>query len=148
MDFRKIEDMFLTGRNVAFVSSEDILPENFSNDHSLAYGVLKNSPEFQVLEFNANTIKMKTHFASRKFLVYNDNFHSGWQAIVNGQKVPILRSNIAFKGLWIPAGDSLIYFHYAPAWLYWINFGLLGTFYFIFLFLLGSWRRFSFNNRL
>ena len=80
-----------------------------------------------------NTLKVKTHFVSPKFLVYNDGFHSGWNALMDGKRVELERANIAFKGIWVPLGDHRVDFQYGKWWQYALNYFLLFIFYFVFI---------------
>jgi len=125
-NFKKIKRAFEENRNLAFVSRAG-LGNGISEDMgkgptSQAQMIMKNSDQFQVLKYDSNSIKIKTHFNTRKFLVYNDNFHKGWQAFINGKKTDIFLANGAFKGLWIPLGENIIYFRYGAAWQYFLNY--------------------------
>jgi hypothetical protein len=63
-----------------------------------------NSSQFTVEKFDLNHIRFKTNFPSRKFLVYNDCFH----------KDEVFRANVAFKGLWLEAGQNTVEMVYRP----------------------------------
>ncbi len=91
-----------------------------------------SSQEFQILDYDVNSIKLKTNFNEEKFLVYNDSFHSRWQAFLNGQKTEIIRAQVAFKGVLLPAGENIVYFRYGAIWLYVWNYFLMAVFYGIF----------------
>jgi len=91
-----------------------------------------NSDRLRVLKYDANSIKIRTSFDEPKVLVYNDSFHSRWQAFVNGQKTDIIRANAAFKGVWLPAGENIVNLRYGSVWLYVWNYFLLSIFYGIF----------------
>jgi hypothetical protein len=110
--------------NLAFVSSRSLEAE-YSNLLSLrAENNLKSedqamivsapSDALKVLFFDANSIKLRTHFNKEKFLVYNDSYHPDWQVFINGKKDIVYRANVAFKGVKVPAGESIIYFKFAP----------------------------------
>jgi hypothetical protein len=67
-----------------------------------------DSDQFHVLKFDLNEIIFKTDYGQDQFLVYTDNFESGWSARINGKPVELLRANVAFKGLWLPAGENTV----------------------------------------
>ncbi|MBF0485938.1 MAG: hypothetical protein HQL16_05445 [Candidatus Omnitrophica bacterium] len=69
-------------------------------------------PDFFVKKFNVNEVALRTNFVSSKFVVYNDNFLKGWTVFIDGRKVPLYRSNVAFKGVWVPAGPHDVLFHF------------------------------------
>ncbi len=90
------------------------------------------SESFSVKEFDINYIKFVSNFNSRKFLIYNDSYHSGWRAIVNGTPREISRSNIAFKGIWLEAGENSVYMHFRSHDRYYLFVGTFFTFLTIF----------------
>ena len=48
------------------------------------------------------------------FLVVTDQFYPGWAATVNGTPTTVLRANVAFRALRLPAGESTVEFRYRP----------------------------------
>jgi len=143
------------------------LAKNFTGDEGIAYAenlpaghnaepppgnpaplfITENSESFQLLSADVNTVKIRTNFASRKFLVFTDNFHPGWRAIVNGKPVPIFKTNIAFKGIWLGPGENTILFRFGSTVDYVLNFILLISFYGIFLCLILPKKLTPFLNR-
>jgi hypothetical protein len=101
-------------QNIAFVSEAANVPKISQNPANQLEFIEKDSPQFQVTSFDLNSIKFITNFSSPKFLVYNDSFHKGWQATINGNRVPIYRANIAFKGIELPEGRNEVTLVYYP----------------------------------
>ncbi|MCA9395237.1 MAG: hypothetical protein KC900_13640 [Candidatus Omnitrophica bacterium] len=75
------------------------------------------SPRMTVTGFGVNHITLHTDFPDRRFLVYNDSYHSGWRAKVNGRVAPVYQANIAFKGLWLEPGENTVHMRYGSRWL-------------------------------
>lgn len=75
------------------------------------------SDRLAVRSFGLNQVTLQTDYPRRKFLVYNDSYHSGWQVTVNGRPHPLYRANIAFKGIWLDAGKNKVTFRFGPRWL-------------------------------
>ena len=48
-------------------------------------------------------------------VVLADLWFEGWKAELNGEPVPILRTNYAVRGVAVPAGESRLVFSYEPA---------------------------------
>jgi hypothetical protein len=48
------------------------------------------------------------------FVVVLDTFDPGWRALVNGQEVPLLRANLAFRAVAVPSGRHLVEMVYRP----------------------------------
>jgi len=138
VDFERIEHVFSSMENMAIVSSEKPL-QNMDNSsvshHPFAQIVTKDSREVQVLESGVNSVKLKTDFDRPKFLVYNQNFHSGWKAFINDQRTDLWRANFAFKGLWVPAGENVVTLSFGSRWRYFLGFLLIGIFQIVFFFL-------------
>ncbi len=64
---------------------------------------------------------LEEHPAERRFhvatdapayLVFAETWYPGWSAKVNGAPVPILRANLAFQAVALPAGESEVVFRY------------------------------------
>ena len=148
LDIKKVERTFAENKNTAFVSFGDsqqpgIRPVNVQPSALHAQRITRNSEQFQLLAFNANALKVKTHFLKEKFLVYNDSFYKGWHAFVNGKEIPIFRANVAFKGIWLPPGENTIDFRFRQKGTYLLNFLFIGIFDAAFLYLLWLWRKAS-----
>jgi uncharacterized membrane protein YfhO len=48
-------------------------------------------------------------------LVISDLWYEGWNAYLNGELVPIVRTNHAIRGVVVPAGRSTVVLRYEPA---------------------------------
>jgi len=149
---RRVEQAFMKNENVAFVADKGRLHESAQQtsvrgaskgrrSHNKAFPQQANSEQLRVLKYNMNSIKVKTNFPSRKFLVYNDSFHKGWRAFLNGKEMDIVRSNVAFKGVWLPAGENILYFRFGSVWAYGLGYFLIGVFNFVLIYLLVLWRK-------
>ncbi|MDD3374506.1 MAG: hypothetical protein PHY73_02145 [Candidatus Omnitrophica bacterium] len=116
--------IFQNNTNLALVSGDEaqaqglrfksLLSDDNTRIQSQATVISSPSDSFEVLGFNANSIKIRTHFSKEKFLVYTDSFQSDWQVFVNGKRAPLYRSNFAFKGVELPPGENIVYFRYFP----------------------------------
>lgn len=94
-----------------------------------------------VLTYDVNSLRIRTHFKEAKFLVYNDNFYPGWEAYRNGKSCTLYRANIAFKGVFLPSGENEIFFRFGSAKEYWIKYGLLLVFSGVLVFIFILWLR-------
>ena len=117
---RMMSTLFEQQADIAIVADEnlgrEISGEDLSSkrDGQKYVPILEESENFRVLHFDVNSLKLKTNFPARKFLVYNDSFHSYWKVFINGKEEKIFRANMAFKGVWLPGGENIVYFRYAP----------------------------------
>ena len=75
--------------------------------------ILKGSDSyFKITHFDVNSIEFNITLDQRKFLVYNDSFHSGWHVLIDSRPVKLYQANIAFKGVWIDAGSHKVKFYF------------------------------------
>ncbi len=75
------------------------------------------------------TSALETRNASAGFLVVNEAFYPGWEATVDGNPVTIYPTNVAFRGIHVPAGNHKIEMRFRPKILaYSAGFTALGLF--------------------
>ncbi|MDP8212824.1 MAG: hypothetical protein P9X22_06000 [Candidatus Zapsychrus exili] len=140
LDFKEIRDVFDKSRNIAFVidTGDQVirLKNSVINPSDRPESILKNSKLVEVLDFDVNYIKLKINFNVDKFLVYNDCYSSKWRAFIDGEKTNLLRANIAFKGLWVPAGEHVVFLRYGRRWRYILDYSFIVLFSIVFMYLL------------
>ncbi len=122
LSINALEHLFLTGENKAIVYNNTVkLDGDDPHPPSGAQFIDKNTRGFKVLSFNANHLKISLNLPYEKFLVYNDSYDPYWQVSINHQAQPLYKTNGAFKGLWVPAGENIIDFTYGCWWQYAMN---------------------------
>ena len=52
--------------------------------------------------------------ASPGYVVLNDPWHPWWFATVDGQSEPIVRANVVFRAVMVPAGRHVVRFEFHP----------------------------------
>ena len=136
LDFEKVGRAFRDNQNTAFISTDksNLTATKFSGQSAAHPQIITpDSSQVRVVGFDANHLELKTHFDSRKFLVYNDGFHSGWKAFIDGKKTDLWRTNVAFKGLWVPQGEHNVYFRFGSFWRYVLDYLLVAVFMIVFV---------------
>ena len=68
----------------------------------------------KITEHGQNFIKGEISLEKPKFLFFTIPYDAGWEAMVNGNKQEILKSNIGFSGLMLPKGEYKIELNYLP----------------------------------
>lgn len=133
INFQRVEDALRRLENAAFVPASDTPGPKGRKIPPAAQPVLENSAEFTVLKYDMNSIKVKTNLPQEKFLVFNDSFHPSWKVFLNGKEAKIIRANIAFKGVWLPAGENTVFFRFGDIRRSGLEVLLLILFYAIFM---------------
>ncbi|VAX35001.1 hypothetical protein MNBD_UNCLBAC01-268 [hydrothermal vent metagenome] len=111
-------------------------PKNFEYPISQDQITTQDSKNIQITRFDVNSLTLQTNLFDKKFLIYNDNYYTGWQAFVDGEQVDLFRTNEAFKGVWVPAGKHVIHFRYGTTGQYFIKYLMLGVFNIMFWYLI------------
>ncbi len=147
IDWSWVRKNMAENQNMALVTAQEPLklPELKDTD-SFARVITENSKEFKLLSFDVNWIKVKTNFLQPRFLVYNSLFYSQWNAFIDDNKTTLYRANVAFKGLWIPAGEHIVDFRFGSPWFYGLHIVLLGIFMAVFTFLIFLWWQTRFSS--
>ena len=129
--FKLLETAMAGNLNAAYVSKFESNPSDWRNDPNAPLqaddkGV--SSGEVSMLYSDANTWLIKTQLAKSRFLVINDCYNKDWHAFINGHQAPLLRANVAFKGLWVPAGESKVLLRFSSPKRYLFHFALIALF--------------------
>ncbi|MFH1469550.1 MAG: hypothetical protein ABIO70_34515 [Pseudomonadota bacterium] len=83
-----------------------------------------------IVEHSDQRWVLRADMARAGLLVLAETWYPGWHAVVDGVEVPILRADLALRGVALAAGEHEVVFSYRPAWLYptlvLMGLGLLG----------------------
>ncbi|MEJ7839529.1 MAG: YfhO family protein [Thermomicrobiales bacterium] len=94
------------GRYTAFVDGDlppVSLPANGPNSDVVTFN--RHDPEF---------ISVESNTGGDGLLVFSEVYDKGWNAYVNGEKVDLLRTNHALRGVPVPAGEHTVELKYEP----------------------------------
>jgi hypothetical protein len=105
---RMLESGNADGRETAYVNSDDEIP---SVEPPLTSGPTEYA---RMVSYEPERIEIDASANSDGFLVLNDPYASGWNAYVDGKQTDILRTNHAFRGIELPAGQHEVVFKYEP----------------------------------
>jgi hypothetical protein len=93
------------------VRAEAIVEGPLQDDRGAAAAVAGN---VRVLEYGARQFELRTDAATPAFLVTSETAYPGWRAWVDGQERALLTTDVAFRGLPIPAGKHLVKMRFDP----------------------------------
>lgn len=69
-----------------------------------------------VRSYRSNEVFLETETDRAGILVLTDSFYPGWNAYLDGTRVPVYPANILFRSIHLPAGTHEIRFIYEPWW--------------------------------
>jgi len=67
-----------------------------------------------VLDQGTNTLTLSLKSSSPALLVLSELWYPGWRATINGDELPIIRTNGALRGVFVPAGEAVVTFRFVP----------------------------------
>jgi hypothetical protein len=78
--------------------------------------VYDSSATIKLVQNNNDEIKYEFNAATNQFAVFSEVYYPlGWEAYIDGKKMPYCKTNYALRGLAIPAGKHSIEFIFDPA---------------------------------
>ena len=94
---------------------EVILAANEQHPAGTTEGAPSDGADVHVLESEPGRARVAVRTRAPGWLVVADAWFPGWKARLDGEEVPILRANHAFRAVRLPAGSSAVEFVYEPA---------------------------------
>ncbi len=82
-------------------------------EHDLATGSVR------LRSYAPSRIELESDSPGASFLVASDANYPGWEALIDGQPSPMYYTDVAFRGLPLPAGRHTIVMRFVPHILYW-----------------------------
>ncbi len=97
--------------------------------------------KIKFLEYHPNYLKYKSNCKTEQMAVFSEIYYNkGWQAYVDGEKVPHFRADYVLRAMKVPAGEHIIEFKFEPQ-VYnvgvWV--GYISSILLILLFFSGFW---------
>ncbi|MEE1658140.1 YfhO family protein [Microvirga sp. CF3062] len=70
--------------------------------------------EARIVSYQRNSVTIEVDSSANGVLVLHDIHYPGWEATVDGERRPILRTNLLFRGVEIGPGRHRVEFHFRP----------------------------------
>ena len=140
--WQNIENALANQANTAFIYHPELSDDDIKRlkpQEQKTSIVSKDDKRVKWLEFSSNAVRLKFNLNTSKFLVVNNNFHSKWHATINDKPVKLYRANYAYQGVWLPAGESVLYLTYDNSWTYIWHWGMLAVFCIVLIVLIVGW---------
>jgi hypothetical protein len=74
----------------------------------------KAKGEARIVSYQRNSVTLDVENSENGILVLHDIHYPGWEAWVDGERRPILRANLLFRGVEIGPGRHRVEFHFRP----------------------------------
>jgi hypothetical protein len=71
-------------------------------------------PSAAIVKYADNAVDIDVSAPQPGIAVLHDLFYPGWEAYVDGSKKPVLRANVLFRGVEVPAGRHRVRFVFRP----------------------------------
>jgi hypothetical protein len=99
-----------------------MLPEFNPRNEAIVEGA-HHTPEttghVRVLRYELNEVELVTEADGISFLVSSETDYPGWRSWLDGRELPIRSTNVAFRGMEVPAGRHHILWRFDPPLLKW-----------------------------
>ena len=75
-----------------------------------------------ITEYEPKRIRLKAEAAAPSILLWNDKFDPNWNVTVDGKSAALLRCNYIMRGVYVPAGNHEVEFHFKPPhWMFYVS---------------------------
>jgi uncharacterized membrane protein YfhO len=71
--------------------------------------------EVKTLKYEPNSIEVSTQASLRSLLVLSETYYPGWKAWLDDQPTPIYPTDIALRGVIVPAGTHRVRLEFRPS---------------------------------
>lgn len=110
---RLTDASFKLGEKVV-VSRESIVSEASATMQQLAAAAPAPVSSARILKYQSQRVTIEAEASQQSVLMLTDTNYPGWNAYVNGTKVPTVAANFLFRGVVVPPGKNLVEFVYEP----------------------------------
>lgn len=122
IDRNRLQNSLFNFENIAFVYSDTPYKVTGPVDPK-ARIITSADKDFKILKSDPNDVTVQTVFTKPSFLVRTQNYHDQWKVFIDDQPAVLLRTNICAQGLWVPAGEHVVHWHFGtPARYVWAYF--------------------------
>jgi len=75
---------------------------------------LRDLAQTRILSWRPDRVEIEVQNRQHGILILHEAFYPGWVAEVDGERTPILRANVLFRGVELGEGQHTVVFRYAP----------------------------------
>jgi hypothetical protein len=93
-------------------TTEVVVAHDAARGEAAAFGVFEG--RVTRLDLGPDRVRLETELSQPGYVVLVDSWDPGWRATVDGRPAPLLRANVAFRAVPVPAGRHVIEQRYRP----------------------------------
>jgi hypothetical protein len=101
-------------QNSAADLTSSVFLEGYEGEMSQSASPMPSKPSVEYREDNTTRVRLHLSAPARGFVVLADLYYPGWEALVDGRRVPIYKANYAFRAVEVGVGEHDIVFSYNP----------------------------------
>jgi hypothetical protein len=99
-------------RDYRLYENKSVLPRFFFENNKEGSVVIKR--------YTPNEIVLSTENKTAAILMSSEVFYPGWDGFIDGKRVDVVKSNHAFRALFVPAGKHTVMYRYSPR-IFWVG---------------------------
>lgn len=100
--------------NKQFSPYETAFVENLQNTKQDLSFCFAHRQQVEITNYDDNQVEILADISSRGYLILTDTYYPGWRAYLDGNETEIYPTDVAFRGVFVPAGQHKIIFKYQP----------------------------------
>lgn len=101
-------------RNTEALVDQDSMPLLKAAYAPVRPGGVKPESKVRIVSYKRNSVTLEVESSEHGVLVLHDIYYPGWEASVDGERRPVLRANLLFRGVEVPAGKHRVEFAFRP----------------------------------
>jgi hypothetical protein len=110
----RIQDPALDVLRQVVVSTDGADSATRRSLEALSYAVAETAQAASIMFYDSQRVRVRASLKQLGIVMLTDSDYPGWNAYLDGRRVPILASNYLFRGVVSPAGTHQIEFRYEP----------------------------------